>query len=117
MNTWDIVKRQLESKLSLDSYQNWVSKTEFSHIQDSRLCVAVPNEETRVWMLSEYSSMVSTILQDMGLGVSSVEYELPVTSNNGIARDSYLKDDIFVSPRAQLNPRFTFESFVVGSCN
>ena len=117
MNTWDIVKRQLESKLSLDSYQNWVSKTEFSHIQDSRLCVAVPNEETRVWMLSEYSSMVSTILQDMGLGVSSVEYELPVTSINGTARDSYLKDDIFVSPRAQLNPRFTFESFVVGSCN
>src|SRR6266567_4580343 len=59
MNTWEIIKRQLESRLSTDSYQNWVSKTEFSHIQDDR----------------------------------------------------------FSAPRTQLNPKYTFENFVVGACN
>ena len=65
MNTWDLIKRQLESRLSSDSYQNWISKTEFSHVHDNKLCVAVPNEETRTWLLTEYSSLVSSILQEM----------------------------------------------------
>ena len=56
MNTWDLIKRRLELKLSSDTFQNWVSKTEFSHIQDNKLCVAVPNEETRDWMDGEYSA-------------------------------------------------------------
>ena len=62
MNTWDLIKRELKSKLSLDSYQNWVSRTEFKHIQDNKLCIAVPNEETRAWMDTEYSGLVNSIM-------------------------------------------------------
>lgn len=117
MNTWDLVKRQLESRLSADSYQNWVKKTEFSHIRENTLCVAVPNEETRTWMDVEYADLVKSILRDMGLGLSAVAYELPTASQNGKPHDSYPKDDLFDPNRTQLNPKFTFESFVVGSCN
>jgi chromosomal replication initiator protein len=120
MNTWDLIKRQLESRLSSDSFQNWVSKTEFSHIQDNKLCVAVPNAETRDWMDSEYSSLVNSMLREMGLGVSSVVYELSsVAGHNGNGKlpDSLLRDDTLDAPRTQLNPRFTFDNWVVGSCN
>src|SRR5205085_5385242 len=78
---------------------------------------AVPNEETRVWMESEYSGMVNSMLRDMGLGLSSVIYELFSPSQNGKVSDALPKDEIFNSPRTQLNPKFTFNSFVVGSCN
>jgi len=114
MNTWDLIKRQLEAKLSTDSYQNWVSGTEFSHIQDKTLFVVVPNEETRVWMDSEYAPLVSAILNDMRAGLSRVVYELP---QNGRTTEEGSKDDLFNSPRTQLNPRYTFDNFVVGSCN
>src|SRR6476659_3439506 len=114
MNTWDLIKRQLEAKLSPDSYQNWVSKTEFSHIQDNQLLVSVPNEETRAWMETEYSNIVNTILRSMGVGLSVV-YELP--TQNGRGPESPSKDDLFNSPRTQLNPKYTFDNFVVGSCN
>ncbi len=114
MNTWDLIKRQLEAKLSTDSYQNWVSGTEFSHIQDKTLFVVVPNEETRVWMDSEYAPLISSILRDMRAGLSGVVYELP---QNGRASEGALKDDLFNAPRTQLNPRYTFDNFVVGSCN
>src|SRR5713226_1531670 len=77
MNTWDLIKRQLESKLSTDSYQNWISKTEFSHIQDNTLYVVVPNEETRIWMDREYSDLANSILRGMGIGLSTVIYKLP----------------------------------------
>jgi chromosomal replication initiator protein len=116
MNTWDLVKRQLASKLSTDSYENWISKTEFSHIRDNRLHVTVPNEETRAWMESEYSGLVRAILQNMAVGLSGgVAYELP--SRNSEAADVSPKDELFSAPRTQLNPRYTFDNFVVGSCN
>src|SRR5262245_26936856 len=115
MNTWDLIKRQLESKLSTDSYQNWVSKTEFSHIQDNKLWVSVPNDETRAWMENEYSSLVQSILHEMGIGLSGVVYELSAPNGRGPDRSS--KEDIFTAPRTQLNGKYTFETFVVGSCN
>jgi len=114
MNTWEIIKRQLETRLSTDSYQNWVSKTEFSHIQDDRLCVAVPNEETRVWLDSEYSTLVNSMLREMGIGLSGVVYEL---LESGAVPRNLTRDDMFSAPRTQLNPKYTFENFVVGACN
>src|SRR5436305_1186074 len=119
MNTWDLIKRRLESKLSSDTFQNWVSKTEFSHIQDNKLCVAVPNEETRDWMDSEYSELVNSMLREMGTGVSTVVYELAPGANVAADRpavENILRDDLD-APRTQLNPKFTFDNFVVGSCN
>ena len=116
MNTWDLIKRQLEAKLSADSYQNWVSKTQFSHIEDSRLSVAVPNEETRTWMDTEYSGLVAAAIRELGLPLSGVAYELAPDQCKAPA-SSPSKDDLFDAPRTQLNPKFTFDSFVVGSCN
>ncbi len=114
MNTWELIKLQLQSRLSADSYQNWVSKTEFSHLQDNKLCVSVPNEETRVWLYTEYSTLVNSMLRDMGVGLSDVVYELP---ESGKVPQDLTKDDLFNAPRTQLNPKYTFQNFVVGACN
>ena len=116
MNTWELIKTQLRSKVSADSYQNWISNTEFSHIQDNKLYVTVPNEATRLWMAAEYAGFLNSLIPALGLGLSGVVYELAGAqdrrSPNGPA-----KEDIFDGSRSPLNPRFTFESFVVGSCN
>jgi chromosomal replication initiator protein len=116
MNTWDLIKIQLKSKLSTDSYQNWISKTEFSHIQDKTLCITVPNEETRTWLTTEYSNLVDSVLRELGLSLSGVVYDLAGTQNRK-STDGPPKEDLFDSTRTPLNPRFTFESFVVGTCN
>jgi chromosomal replication initiator protein len=114
MNTWDLIKKQLATKLSTDSYENWIGNTEFSHIQDDKLCVSVPNEETRVWLDTEYSALVNSMIRQMGLGLSGVVYE---TGHNGKPTTELAKDDLFDQSRSQLNPKFTFQNFVVGSCN
>jgi chromosomal replication initiator protein len=120
MNAWDLIKIQLKSTLSTDSYQNWVSNTEFSHIQGNTLCVTVPNEETRAWMASEYSGFVNSVIRELGLSLSSVVYELAgdQSGKSSTFSNSSSKEDIFDGTRTPpLNPRFTFDNFVVGSCN
>src|SRR6202030_3691211 len=96
MNSWDLIKIQLKSSLSTDSYQNWVSDTEFSHIQDNKLCVTVPNEETRAWMATEYSGFVNSVIRELCLSLSSVVYELAAApSRKAPNGSSSSKEDIF----------------------
>src|SRR5215467_5958598 len=116
MNAWDLIKKELRSSLTGDSYQNWVMTTEFSRIQDYELYVTVPNEETRVWMTTEYAGSIRSAMRALGLNVHNVTYEL---AGAQVARptDSIFREDIFDASRTLLNPRFTFDSFVVGSCN
>src|SRR5438128_2045227 len=99
MNTWDLIKRQLESRLSTDSYQNWVSKTEFSHVDDNKLYVTVPNDETRTWLLTEYSALVKSILRELCIDLSGVVYQL---AEAGRSSSSAPREEMFTSPRAQL---------------
>ncbi|MGH8245620.1 MAG: DnaA ATPase domain-containing protein, partial [Gammaproteobacteria bacterium] len=110
MNTWDLIKQTLERRLSTQAYQNWISKTGFSRVENKTLWVTVPNEETRVWMESEYGEVIAPAVRAAGL--ERVSFELA-----GTVGRSDIRELVFEGSTAQLNPKFTFENFVVGSCN
>lgn len=117
MNAWDLIKRQLETRLSAQSYQNWINPTAFSRIDGKTLWVTVPNGETRTWLESEYGEMIGSILPQLNLGVNLVAYELAAVRAAAAREDGIGRESFFDPLNSQLNPKFTFDSFVVGSCN
>jgi chromosomal replication initiator protein len=108
MNPWDRIKKELETKLSPESYQNWIGRTAFAGMDGNALIVSVPDEGTKRWMESEYATQVLQVAHQVGLDIRRVEYSLPVS------RESI---DLEAPPPSSLNPKFTFDSFVVGACN
>jgi chromosomal replication initiator protein len=114
MNAWDRIKQELTTKISAEAYHNWVSRTSFRALADGRLRVQVPDELTREWMQTEYSSHVEQIIRDGGLTVTQVVYEV-VTGSDGEGGAPI--ETLSQAPACQLNPRFSFDNFVVGSCN
>jgi chromosomal replication initiator protein len=124
-NPWDLIKQQLELALSAESFHNWFGRTHYSHIDRKTLHVVVPDRQTLLWLENEYSEQVQSLARDLGIGVDRVHYEIPKeestfvkmlqqqtdprTGSNGSNPDS--------EPESNLNPRFTFETFVVGSSN
>jgi chromosomal replication initiator protein len=124
MNSWESVKKELERKLSSESYQNWVKATDFRHLERGRMVVAVPDEVARQWLEEEYSDLVYAAIHELRLPVTQVAYELQGATHpkngarqgNGFSNTS-VPDFDFEMPARQLNPKFTFENFVVGSCN
>src|SRR5262249_6820336 len=78
--------------------------------------VSVPDEATKNWMESEYSAHISSIIRKLALSVRSIEYSAGADSHRLFARTEVTAVDLD-SPSPQLNPKFTFESFVVGACN
>ncbi len=123
MNVWDQIKQALSLQLSTDGYQNWIQPTVQEAVEGDVLTVRVPNAETAEWIEKEYSDAIWTVIRDSRLPLRRVLYqpglraaaaEAAAGSNGG--SDGSL-EALFSAPTVHLNSKFTFDTFVVGSCN
>lgn len=121
MNVWDSVKQKLAGELSAESYQNWVATTGLLRAERNRIWVSVPDEATKEWMEKEYANKVRSALTELNFGVDEISYlvnsirvEQPMVAQATVGTT---REVVFQSPDSQLNPKFTFDNFVVGSCN
>ena len=108
MNPWDRIKKELEAKLSPESYQNWISRIEYIGTDGVSVVVSVPDEGTKKWIETEYASEMLAVAKRLGLAIERVEFTLPALRE---------PTDFEAPPATSLNPKFTFDSFVVGACN
>ena len=132
MNCWDQVKEMISKKISVQSYDSWLSRTAMKSADGSVMSVTVPDEVTKEWMQQEYASEVWTAVRELDLPFRHVVYEIAVAPPSTAAHNasshtgsfhtgssqsgSNSPDDMF-GPSINLNPKFTFDTFVVGSCN
>lgn len=120
MNVWDQIKQSLAEKISTEAFQNWFVDTRLQQADGDSISVSVPNEATKDWMEREYAESVQAVIRDLKLPIRQVSYEISsaaVTSNSHMDFSPAVTDGLFQSPVSQLNTKFTFDNFVVGSCN
>jgi chromosomal replication initiator protein len=133
-NLWDQIKERFSNTLSSEAYQNWIARTQLDIQRDGLLVVRVPDETTRQWIQQEYTSHVRRFVSELHLPVEKVEYSLatggePNHADQGGPPAGYDRSDgfgnlaggvsepMFENPASWLNPRLTFGTYVVGSCN
>ena len=119
MSTWDRIKQYLSQTVSAESFKNWLAPTEQVEEFGETIVVRVPSEAAKAWMEQEYAEKVSAAIAALKLGVRTVAYEVAAgpTAAAIIAGKQADGEFAFPSPANQLNPRYSFDSFVVGSCN
>ena len=115
MMVWDQIKQELAKKLSSESYQNWLASTQQHADHGGRLTIRVPSEATKMWMEQEYSEHVAAAVATLQLGMRQVHYE--VVSSQASVSHIPRSNGLGENPQSPLNPKYSFDSFVVGSCN
>ncbi len=115
---WDLIKKQLEKELSAESYENWIARTRFGAMDGKTMVVIAPDDHTVVWLNDEFGLRIHAHARALRLGIEEVVFRAGTESMaaNGANSWSAPAPEINESPLL-LNPRFTFESFVVGACN
>lgn len=145
MNSWDHIKQTLAASLSAQSFENWFAHTNWAREEGQTLFIQVPNEQTKEWLETEYTPQVEAAIHHLNLPFHRVVYEVgppiprkfPVGSSGPVAQSipavvnqgfSHAKPNfadvsapnfeaIFHSNGPILNPKFSFNNFVVGACN
>ena len=109
MNLWDTVLERVENKLNKHSFATWFRPTSLLQEDSSLLRVRVPSAEFKEWLEKHYAGYVSEALDELGRSEVRVVFEtVPLVAGDET------KEPLLPSP---LNPKYTFESFVVGSSN
>lgn len=111
---WDLIQEQLAKKLSAESYQNWILRSSFAGVENKTLTVSVPDEGTVVFLEDEYGIQINGVARSLGIGIERVVFTVD-GSRPGMPGTRGGTPEI-ESP-ITLNPKFTFESFVVGASN
>src|SRR6267142_2328352 len=142
-NLWDNVLRSIKTKLQSENFETWFNPIRFEGIDSQRRLVRLraPNMVVRDWVKAHYSNLIDLAFSELNLTGYAVDWivreELApadtaqVAVGNGRDKSSPNVTQSFlpqstaaaVAPARQLvtdpalNSKYTFDNFVVGSCN
>jgi chromosomal replication initiator protein len=112
-NPWESIKQHLATKVSPKAYEDWVMRTLFERLEGRTLHVAVPDLVTKQWMEQEYGDDVRESIRELDLQVVAVQY----SARADLAAKPESAEQLFGSQRSELNSKFRFDNYVVGSSN
>lgn len=128
-DTWEDIKAALARKLSPGAYQNWISRTALGGLHNGELTIRVPDETTEAWIRQEYAAQIRAAADELNVPVRRILYTIgnaPSSSSSyspaaPVARGSghgvLAVEPQFEASSQWLNPRLTFDNYVVGSSN
>ncbi len=129
-DVWEQIKSGLSGKLSSGAYGNWIARTSLHSFENGELTIRVSDETSEEWIKQEYSAQIRTAIEELRLPVKQIRYKIesqaqsafPFAIPNGpVAHHSpnphQPAEPLFENSVSWLNPRLTFDSYVVGSSN
>ncbi len=123
---WDAIALRLRQSVSEPTYDTWFAYAEPRSLTDKTLVVTVPNDFTRDWIESHFGSYVSSAAReasgrDIGVSFTVAEHAAAPRPSRAApppqARERDSDPGFREGPEVELNPKYTFDLFVIGSSN
>jgi chromosomal replication initiator protein len=124
---WQKLSVALKPQVSADTFKRWFSAVELIEATDSSLTFRVPNNIYQFWIESNHMSALQAAVITAFGGPRAVKFSLPSGSSGDIGAEDaaalkemapeLVRETKAVGSVLGLNPRNTFESFVVGPNN
>ncbi len=135
--TWQAALGELELTLSKANFTTWFKNTFISSMEDGKVVVCVPNTFTKAWLEKKYHDSVLKALRNItSSGVREIVYKVEVRNTTPLASlineasvpvdastsytPSYDETTLQITSTQNdtgLNPRYIFDSFIVGKTN
>ena len=137
---WQNALTEIELNLTKANFITWFKHTAVANVENGVVTLSVPNGFAREWLQSKYHKFILRAVRNLNHEVKDVNYiigqykpvgdnkkrpgphekrrmfEAPIGNIPG-AEEEFSLRDAAIDPATNLNPRYTFESFIVGSFN
>jgi chromosomal replication initiator protein len=125
MNLWEQILARVETKVNRHSFYTWFKPTTFITSDTRQISVRVPNPLFKDWLTKHYSGLIAEAMAEVQTASLDVNFVADAQSEGhqvAIAADEVPPAEtealLVVEPgSAGLNPRYTFDTFIVGSSN
>ena len=122
---WDSVLIEMELTLSKPNFNTWFKDTSIVKQEEGAVYLGVPNTFVQDWLGSKFHNAILKALRNVSSTVQSLHYviskdnskEKPIIEKIIQTTKELPIADIYINKDDNLNPRYTFESFVVGPFN
>ncbi|MBE0461004.1 MAG: chromosomal replication initiator protein DnaA [Candidatus Aminicenantes bacterium] len=117
-NPWLQIKLSLQNKIDKNSYETWFEPSVYIGQESECLYIKVPNSYFKDWLSFHYSNLINVCSEEIFGKVFEIKYVFEDTPSAFMRQSPYerrSKHGVLLNPN--LNPNYTFENFVVGSCN
>ena len=123
---WNNVLPKIESAVSKANFATWFRETKISGFDNGVIYLSVPNTFVQEWLLKKFHQLILKNLRESSDSIHALEYiikEESGTKNQYIPIKGLLGtkelplSEYYVDKDDNLNPRYTFESFIVGPFN
>jgi chromosomal replication initiator protein len=119
---WQAILGNLELSLSKANFTTWFKNTSIAEKGENSIVVGVPNAFTKEWLQNKYHQDILKALKTIAPEIKDVKYQIvspafvPPTESKNTQKNS-ISAPRKQEPNQNLNPKYVFESFIVGSHN
>ena len=125
---WQNALVQIELGTSEASFRTWFKNTDIVSRDGGTVQVAVPSKIVKEWLLEKHNKLVLKALRGLDANIRMIEYVVHRAVPREEARKNTTRpqapenasidlETLYIDKRDNLNPRYTFETFVVGPFN
>jgi len=122
---WGNCLQEIELSVSRANFSTWFKNTQIIKESDKTIFLGVPNEFVKDWLINKYHKLILKTFRGFQDEIRGVEYVITkyepkkteVVEDRGFLNKKLPLGDLYINKDDNLNPRYVFDSFVVGSFN
>lgn len=123
---WNKILEIIKEELSPQVYNSWFSQTKVVKFEGNELIISAPGDFCKEWLEKHYAGFIKDILKrtlgsDDNLIIkfkaADQKFSVPVHSTPNPEKKIKKSENIIKNDNLDLNPRYTFDSFVIGNDN
>jgi len=126
---WNTTLAEIELEVSKANFITWFKNTSITRCDNDIIFLSVPNTFVKDWLANKYHKFILSALRKNHDRVRGVEYTIskePSTDSRKtqttLEKETSFQDqlgmsELYVDSTDNLNPRYSFDNFIVGSFN
>jgi chromosomal replication initiator protein len=124
---WQTALIEIQTGVSQANFSTWFKETNIIKEEGGVIYLGVPNSFTQEWLYKKFHNSILRILRQLNEHVRALEYII-IKDDSQKRGDGSKKlmstptmsmplQDFYINKEDNLNPRYTFENFVIGPFN
>ena len=121
---WEKAAANIELEVSKANYNTWFKDIYISRVENGAVTLAVPNQFVKNWLSEKFDKLILKNLITIDATIRNIDFVIEKKEKKAKADKQVISinnklplDNLYINKSDNLNPRYTFDSFVVGDFN